>query len=145
MEETARISDELLLELAKDSQYPDDLDDSEEEGREQGPERRRAEQDDYDDDSSSIPRSVSMSADSKTKSKRKKDNDPVIDDSEALQVRRLRMILLGMFIVAGAACTGVYFFVNSEAKNDYVISVSDTKDSDRVGQLCLTSCVKKCG
>ena len=43
---------------------------------------------------------------------------------ETVQVRRVRILLLGVICLGVAVSLATYFFVNSEAENDYTISVS---------------------
>lgn len=44
--------------------------------------------------------------------------------AESRQVSRARLLIIALLVVAGFACAGTYFFVNQEAKNDFMISVS---------------------
>ena len=42
---------------------------------------------------------------------------------ETVQVRRVRVLLVGVILMGIAVSLGTYFFVNHEAENDYKISV----------------------
>ena len=48
----------------------------------------------------------------------------VIASQETRQVRRVRILLVGVILLGIAVSLGTYFFVNSEAENDHKISVS---------------------